>query len=103
MNKPPSCRCPTCGQITDKDKLITAELENLLAACNGLGITPDHLGRVTSGEAALLLGCAPKTLADWRQTESGPDYYRGRPAKYLLEAIAEFLVYRRKDTGRAYR
>lgn len=101
MNKNPyTCRCPSCGQPTDNGQLVAVELEHLLAACEALGIEPDQLGCVTSCEAAALLGSSPRTLADWRQNESGPTFYRGRPAKYQLEALAEFLIYRRKDTGR---
>lgn len=101
MNNTVNCRCPVCGQPTDKGQLISAELEHLLAACDALGISPDPTGRVTSGEAAALLGCSTKTLADWRQTESGPSFYRGRPARYHLESLADFLIYRRNNTGRA--
>lgn len=103
MYKSALCRCPVCGQPTDKAQLVAVEVEHLIVACEELGITPDHLGRVTSLEAAQLIGNSPRTLADWRRDEIGPNYYRGRPAKYQLEAIAEFIVYRRKATGRAYR
>ena len=83
-------RCSQCGHPSAE--VDTFELIRRWCHKHGCFITPDEA--VYEDDAALLLGRAPGTLANWRATLSGPPYHRhGRTGRvrYRLRDIADFL------------
>jgi hypothetical protein len=55
-------------------------------------LTTRHQSPVDETGAAQLIGCAPRTLANWRSQHRGPRFIRvGRLIRYRVEDLQEFL------------
>ena len=48
---------------------------------------------ITTGEAALYLGCSPAALRAWRRSGSGPQFFRaGRLIRYRVQDLDKWIA-----------
>jgi hypothetical protein len=93
--------CEKCGHCNRMDDdAVNAHLERLEIACGELNIAVDHLGTVSTEDAARLLNRSARTLESWRSQGVGPVYLRGGKIRYALTDLAEFLAHGLRDFTR---
>ena len=78
--------------MSELDSIGTADLPPLVAALRRYeGIPPEHV-RLTTEEAAPVLGVKPKTLEGWRVAGRGPAFCKvGRRCTYKLSDLVAFM------------
>lgn len=73
------------------DQRINETRHTLHVWCESTGREVDAAGRVSEECAAEILGRSRATLANWRVTGMGPEFYRGRPPLYSLRDLAAYI------------
>ena len=87
--------------MSELDSIGTADVPPLVAALRRYeGIPPEHV-RLTTEEAAPVLGVKPKTLEGWRVAGKGPAFSKlGRRCTYRLADLLSFMDGARFTTTR---